>query len=54
MLKNTFNKNSFVSFTNSNEANDLIKSIKQWWIEDKYELGLNYCMNKVDKIIIGS
>ena len=54
MLKNTFNKNSFASFTNSNETNDLIKSIKQWWIEDKYELGLNHCMNKVYKIIVSS
>ncbi len=52
MLKNTFNKNSFVSFVNPSEANDLIKTIKQWWIDDKYQLGLNRCMNKVEKIIL--
>ena len=53
MLKNTFNKNSFMSFVNPNEANDLIKTIKQWWIEDKYQLGLDRCMNRVEKIILG-
>ena len=48
-----FNKNSFVSFIKPNEANDLIKTIKQWGIEDKYQLGLDRCMNKVEKIIFG-
>ena len=52
MLKNTFNKNSFVSFANSNEVNDLIKSIKQWWIEDNYFLGIQKCMNEVDKYFV--
>ena len=53
MLKNTFNKNSFVSFVNPNQPNHLIKTIKQWWIEDKYHLGLDRCINRVEKIIFG-
>ena len=51
MLKNTFSKNSFVSFTKPNEANALTKTIKQWWTEDNYKLGLDRCMNRVEKII---
>ena len=51
MLKNTFSKNSFVSFTKPNEANTLTKTIKQWWTEDNYKLGLDRCMNQVEKII---
>ena len=35
-----------------NEINILINTIRKWWIEDSYELGLNKCMNKIDSLVV--
>ena len=51
MLKNKFKMNSILNPQNSNEANTLINTIREWWTEDQYELGLHKCMNKIDKLI---
>jgi len=52
MLKNPYKKNSLRDFHNPPLKNDLIKKIKEWWIEDNYVLGIEKCMNKVDKCFI--
>ena len=51
MLKNNFKINSLVSLTSMNKSNDLIKTIREWWIEDKYELGLKTYINRIDKSV---
>lgn len=51
MLKNNFKINSLVSLTSMNKSNDLIKTIREWWTEDKYELGLKTYINKIDKLV---
>ena len=52
MLKNKFKMNAMVDSKNPNQLNKLIKTIKNWWIEDQYELGLQKCMNRIDKLIV--
>lgn len=52
ILKNKFKMNSIVKQQNSRETNTLINTIREWWIEDQYELGLRKCMNKIDALII--
>ena len=51
MLKNEFKMNSFLDLKDNTKSNDLIVTIKKWWIEDKYELGLKKCMNIIDELI---
>ena len=52
MLKNEFKMNSIFKQQNYNEINILINTIRKWWIEDSYELGLNKCMNKIDSLVV--
>ena len=52
MLKNKYKMNSFVNPKNLNESNILINTIRKWWIEDSYELGLNKCMNKIEALVV--
>ena len=52
MLKNEFKMNSIFKQQNYNEINILISTIRKWWIEDSYELGLNKCMNKIDSLVV--
>jgi len=44
--------NSIFKQQNYNEINILISTIRKWWIEDSYELGLNKCMNKIDSLVV--
>ena len=52
MLKNNFKMNSILNQQNSNEANTLINTIREWWTEDQYKLGLYKCMNRIEELII--
>ena len=52
MLKNPYKINSFRDFHNPRLKNNLLKKINEWWIEDNYVLGIEKCMNKVDKCFI--
>ena len=54
MLKNKFKLNSFLDPKESNKLNILVNTIRKWWTEDQYELGLYKCMNKIDELIIHS
>ena len=49
MLKNKYAINSLSDFHNPNLKNDLIQKINDWWIRDNYHLGIQKCMNEVDK-----
>ena len=49
MLKNKYAINSFSDFYNPALKNDLIQKINDWWIRDNYHLGIQKCMNEVDK-----
>ena len=49
MLKNKYAINSLSDFHNINLKNDLIKKINDWWIRDNYHLGIQKCMNEVNK-----
>ena len=49
MLKNLFPKNSFSNFKNPMIKNELLVHIDKWWAEDDYSLGINKCMNEVNK-----
>ena len=49
MLKNKYSINSFSDFHNPTLKNDLIQKINDWWIRDNYHLGIQKCMNEVDK-----
>jgi hypothetical protein len=49
MFKNPYVINSLRDFNNLSLKNDLIKQINEWWIEDNYFLGIQKCMNKVNK-----
>ena len=49
MLKNPFPINSFRNFHNKKIKNDLIININEIWTEKKYLLGLNRCINEVEK-----
>jgi len=51
ILKNKFKINSIFSQQNSNETNTLINTIRKWWLEDQYEIGLHQCMNNIDALI---
>lgn len=51
-LKNIFRMNSFVNSKDPTQLNILIKTINNWWTEDKYEPGLHQCMNKINELII--
>ena len=42
--------NSFLNPYNRNKFNHLITTIRKWWIEDQYELGLQKCINKIDEL----
>jgi hypothetical protein len=48
MLKNPFPRNSFFSEEQNNIKKKWIRLIKQQFIDTKYELGLNKCLNKID------
>ena len=52
MLKNPYKINSFRDFYNPSLKNNLIKQINDWWIKDKYELGIHKCINEVDKYFL--
>ena len=41
--------NSLSDFHNPTLKNDLIQKINDWWIQDDYHLGIQKCMNEVDK-----
>ena len=41
-LKNIFRMNSIVNSKDPSQLNILIKTINNWWTEDKYKLGLLY------------
>ncbi len=49
MLKNIYAINSLSDFHDPTLKNDLIKRINDWWIRDDYHLGIQKCMNEVDK-----
>ena len=49
MLKNKYAINSFSDFHNPTLKNDLIQKINDWWIRDDYHLGIQKCMNEVNK-----
>ena len=49
MLKNKYAINSLSDFHNPTLKNDLIQKINDWWIQDDYHLGIQKCMNEVDK-----
>ena len=49
MLKNKYAINSLSDFQNPTLKNDLIKKINDWWIRDDYLLGIQKCMNEVNK-----
>ena len=49
MLKNKYAINSLSDFHNPALKNDLIKKINDWWIQDDYHLGIQKCMNEVNK-----
>ena len=52
MFKNPYAINSLRDFNNLSLKNDLIKQINEWWIEDNYFLGIQKCMNEVNKYFI--
>ena len=52
MLKNKFKMNSIINLHDRRKSNTLIKTIKEWWIEDQYDLGLQKCMNTIDELIM--
>ena len=49
MLKNKYPINSLGDFHNPKLKNDLVQNISGWWIRDSYHLGIQKCMNEVDK-----
>ena len=49
MLKNKYSINSFSDFYKPTLKNDLIQKVNDWWIRDNYHLGIQKCMNEVDK-----
>ena len=49
MLKNIYAINSLSDFHDPTLKNDLIKRINDWWIRDDYHLGIQKCMNEVNK-----
>ena len=49
MLKNIYAINSLSDFHDPTLKNNLIKKINDWWIRDDYHLGIQKCMNEVDK-----
>ena len=49
MLKNKYALNSLSDFNDPTLKNDLIKKINDWWIRDDYHLGIQKCMNGVNK-----
>ena len=49
MLKNKYAINSFSDFHNSTLKNFLIQKINNWWIRVNYHLGIQKCMNEVNK-----
>ena len=49
MLKNIYAINSLSDFHDPTLKNDLIQKINDWWIRDNYHLGIQKCMNEVDK-----
>ena len=49
MLKNIYAINSLSDFHDPILKNDLIQKINDWWIRDNYHLGIQKCMNEVDK-----
>ena len=49
MLKNKYAINSLSDFHDPTLKNDLIQKINDWWIRDDYHLGIQKCMNEVNK-----
>ena len=52
MLKNEFKMNSIFKHQNYKETNTLISTIRKWWTEDSYDLGLHKCMNEIDSLVV--
>jgi len=52
MFKNPYPKNSFADSQNLNEKNYLINTINQWWIKEKFNLGIEKCLNKVNNYFL--
>ena len=44
-------KNSFADSQNLNEKNYLINTINEWWIKEKFNLGIEKCLNKVNNYL---
>jgi len=51
MFKNKFILNSITDLDDQNRPNILIQTIKKWWIEDKFQIGIDECISKIDTII---
>ncbi len=50
MLKNKFPLNSFCEISNLKQKNLWLMMTKKHFLENDYKLGLNNCLNKVDKL----
>ena len=49
MLKKPYPKNCFSDFNNPSVKNHLIEQVTNWWLKDNFYLGLEKCINKVNK-----
>jgi len=52
MFKNPYKINSFCSHKNPKQMNYLLKTINQWWLEEKYEIGINKCLKEIDNLLL--
>ena len=50
MFNNPHKINSFCNYQNPKQKNYLLKKINQWWLEEKYEIGLKKCFKEIDKL----
>mgnify|MGYP001267949844 CR=1 FL=1 len=50
MFNNPYPINSFCNYKDPKQKNNLIKKIKQWWLEEKYEIGIKKCFIEIDKL----
>ena len=50
MFNNPYKINSFCNYNDHNKKNYLIKKINQWWLEEKYNIGIKKCFKKIDDL----
>ena len=50
MFNNPYKINSFCNYRDPKQKNNLVKKINQWWLEDKYEIGINKCFKEINKL----